>query len=106
VPGSLTGFGMAIAEVAVQALKNAGPNLTRESFVDGAESIRDFCCLTCLAPVNLSPTDHRASQIMWFEKVESGKWVRFGKPAGYESTPGKVVACKGAGEPIYADEQE
>jgi hypothetical protein len=72
--------------------------------VEGAESIRDFCCLGCLAPVNLSPTDHRASETLWFERVENGKWVRFGEPVSYESTPGKVVACKGAGEPVYAGE--
>ena len=101
-PVSMTQYGMTVAELFVQALKNAGPNLTRESIVEGAESIRDYCCLACLAPVNLSPTDHRVSETMWFERVENGKWVRFGDPVSYESTPGKVVACKGAGEPVYA----
>jgi len=38
---------------------------------------------------------------MWFERVENGKWVRFGQPVSYESTP-EVVARKGAGEPVYA----
>jgi len=103
-PVSMTEYGMTVAELFVQALKNAGPNLTRESIVDGAENIRDFCCLACLAPANLSPTDHRVSEAMWFERVENGKWVRFGEPVSYESTPGKAVACKGAGEPVYAGE--
>ena len=86
----------------MQALKNAGPNLTRESVVEGAEKIRDYCCITCLAPANLSPTDHRVSEGMWFERVVNGKWVRFtDEPVSYESTPGDVVACKGAGEPVY-----
>jgi branched-chain amino acid transport system substrate-binding protein len=105
-PSSLTEYGMSVAELFVQALKNAGPNLTRESIVEGAESIRDYCCLGCATPVNLSPTDHRASETVWFERVENGKWVRFGDPMSYESTPGEVVACKGAGEPVYADEGE
>jgi branched-chain amino acid transport system substrate-binding protein len=105
-PVSMTEYGMTVAELFVQALKNAGPNLTRESIVEGAESIRDYCCLACLAPVNLSPTDHRASETLWFERVENGKWVRFGEPVSFESTPGKVVACKGAGEPVYAGEGE
>jgi hypothetical protein len=105
-PVSMTEYGMTVAELFVQALKNAGPNLTRESIVDGAENIRDFCCLACLAPANLSPTDHRVSEAMWFERVENGKWVRFGEPVSYESTPGKAVACKGAGEPVYAGEGE
>jgi ABC-type branched-subunit amino acid transport system substrate-binding protein len=103
-PSSLTEYGMTVAELMVQALKNAGPDLTRESVVEGAESIRDYCCLSCLVPANLSPTDHRASETLWFERVENGKWVRFGDPVSYESTPGKVVACKGAGEPVYAGE--
>jgi len=103
-PVSMTQYGMTVAELFVQALKNAGPNLTRESIVEGAESIRDYCCLACLAAVNLSPTDHRVSETMWFERVENGKWVRFGDPVSYESTPGEVVACKGAGEPVYAGE--
>jgi hypothetical protein len=102
----MTQYGMTVAELFVQALKNAGPDLTRESIVEGAESIRDFCCLACLAPANLSPTDHRVSEGMWFERVENGQWVRFGDVVSYESTPGKVVACKGEGEPVYAEEGE
>jgi ABC-type branched-subunit amino acid transport system substrate-binding protein len=103
-PSSLTEYGMAVAQLFVQALKNAGPNLTRESIVEGAESIRDYCCLTCAVPANLSPTDHRVTETVWLMRAENGQWVRFGDPMSYESTPGKVVACKGAGEPVYAGE--
>lgn len=104
-PSSLTEYGMSVAELVVQALKNAGPNLTRESVVEGAENIRDYCCISCLAPANLSPTDHRASEAMWFEQVKNGEWVRMTDvPVSYESTPGDVVACTGAGEPVYASE--
>jgi branched-chain amino acid transport system substrate-binding protein len=105
-PSSLTEYGMAVAELFVQALKNAGPNLTRESIVEGAESIRDYCCLTCAVPTNLSPTDHRVTETVWLMRAENGQWVRSGDPVSYESTPGKVVACKGAGEPVYASEGE
>ena len=104
-PSSLTEFGMMTAEYAVQALKNAGPDLTRESVVDGAEQIRGYCCIVCLAPVSLSPTDHRISEAMWFERVVDGKWVRFNDtPISYESTPSDVIACKNAGEPVYKGE--
>jgi len=104
-PSSLTEFGMMTAEYAVQALKNAGPDLTRESVVDGAEQIRGYCCIVCLAPVSLSPTDHRISEAMWFERVVDGKWVRFNDtPISYESTPSDVIACKGVGEPVYKDQ--
>jgi ABC-type branched-subunit amino acid transport system substrate-binding protein len=104
-PSSLTEYGMSVAEFTVQALKNAGPNLTRESVVDGAEHIRSYCCISCLAPASLSPTDHRISEGMWYERVVNGKWVRFtDTPVSYESTPGDVVACKGVGEPVYKDQ--
>jgi branched-chain amino acid transport system substrate-binding protein len=104
-PSSLTEYGMSVAEYTVQALKNAGPNLTRESVVEGAENIRSYCCISCLAPASLSPTDHRVSEGMWFEQVVDGKWVRFtDTPVSYESTPGDVIACKGVGEPVYKNE--
>jgi hypothetical protein len=103
-PSSLTEYGMGAAELTVQALKNAGPNLTRESVVKGAEEIRDFCGMLALAPANLSSADHRPTETVWLERVENGKWVRFGDPVSYESTPGKVIACKD-GEPVYANGQ-
>jgi len=100
-PSGLTEYGMAVAELTVQALQNAGPNLTRDSLISGAESIRDYCGLLGLGPVNLSPTDHRVSEGGWPEKVIGGKWVRIGAPSNYESTPGEVYACAGEGQPIY-----
>ncbi len=100
-PSGLTEYGMSVAELTVVALKNAGPNLTRDSLIDGTESIRDYCCLLCLGPVNLSPTDHRVAEGGWPEKVIDGKWVRFDDPVNYESTPGDVFACTGEGQPIY-----
>ena len=104
-PSSLTEFGMTVAEYTVQALKNAGQNLTRESVVEGAEQIRGYCCIVCLVPGSLSPTDHRLGETMWYERVVDGKWVRFtDTPVSYESTPGDVIACKNAGEPVYKDQ--
>ncbi len=100
-PSGLTEYGMAVAELTVQALKNAGPNLTRDSLITGAENIRDYCGLLGLGPVNLSPTDHRVAEGGWPERVIDGKWVRIGEPSNYESTPGDVYACTGEGQPIY-----
>jgi len=100
-PSSLTEYGISTAELVVQALKNAGPNLTRESVIDGAEKINGYCCIACIAPVNLSPTDHRADEAEWPEQVINGKWVRLtDTPVSYESTPSDVIACKD-GEPVY-----
>jgi hypothetical protein len=54
----------------------------------------------------MSPTDHRPFEIEVYNKVENGKWVPFGEPVNFESTPGKVISCKNGGEPVYADEGE
>ncbi len=103
---NFTLYGQFIAEMMVKALENAGPNLTRESLAEGAEAIRDWCCPTCRMPVNFSPTDHRPCEMEVYIKVEDGKWVEFGEPVNFESTPGEVIGCQGVGEPVYADEEE
>ncbi len=86
-PSNLTVSGQAIAEFMVEALKRAGPNLTRESLLDAAESIKDFTCSVCLVPASLSPTDHRPFEVEEFVRAVDGKWVTFGSPVGFESTP-------------------
>ena len=57
-------------------------------------------------PVNFSPTDHRPCEMEIDIRVENGRWVEFGEPVNFESTPGKVIGCKGVGEPVYAGEGE
>lgn len=87
VPASnLTITGQAFAEFMVEALQNAGRNLTRQSLIDAAESIRGFTCSLCLVPASMSPTDHRPFEVEVFARVVDGKWVTFGSPVGFEST--------------------
>jgi hypothetical protein len=71
---------------AVKTLENADPGLTRESVVEGAEQIRDFCCRLCLTPVNLSEDDHRSFETEYYNRVENGEWLRFGEPTSYETS--------------------
>ena len=94
---------MAVAELTVEALKNAGPNLTRDSLVTGR---RVFVTIAASSarPVNLSPTDHRVAEGGWPEKVIDGKWVRIGEPSNYESTPGDVTRALGQQVPVYKEE--
>jgi len=104
VPASnFTLYGNSMAELMVKALENAGRDLTRESLVEGAENMRDFCCTFCLFPVNLSPDDHRPSEMEVYNRVENGGWVTFGDPVNFESTPGDVIACEGRDKPVYAE---
>ncbi len=103
---NFTLYGHSMAELMVKALENAGRDLTRESLVEGAEAIRDYCCTFCLFPANLSPTDHRPSEMEVYNRVENGAWVPFGEPVNFESSPGDAIACEGKDKPVYADEEE
>jgi branched-chain amino acid transport system substrate-binding protein len=87
-PGNPTIAGQLFAELMVEILERAGPDLTRDSFLDAAESLRGFQCSLCLVPVSLSPTDHRPFEIELYARVENGEWVTFGEPVNFESTPG------------------
>ena len=90
-PDNLTLVGAAISEGMVNVLRQAGPDLTRESFLDSAESVCKFVCSTCIVPTNTSPTDHRPTEVEVYVKAtgttaETFKWEPFGEPFGFEST--------------------
>jgi branched-chain amino acid transport system substrate-binding protein len=82
-------YGMSDGELMVYLLEMAGQDLSRGSFLDAAESMCGFWCSGCvyIAPMNMSPTDHRAIEEEMYTKVEDGKWVTIGDPIGSESTP-------------------
>jgi branched-chain amino acid transport system substrate-binding protein len=93
-PNNLTLVGATIAEGMVNILEENGPDLTRESFLDTAESICGFLCSTCMVPVNLSPTDHRPTEVEVYVEATVDRttdpptfmWEPFGEPFGFEST--------------------
>jgi branched-chain amino acid transport system substrate-binding protein len=85
-PSNFTVYGAITAELMVESLKKAGPDLTREKLVDAAETIRDWTCSICMTPIYLSPTDHRPFEMEMYNKVEGGKWVAFGEPVNFETT--------------------
>lgn len=84
---NFTEYGYIIGQLTVEGLKRAGPNLTRDTFIDALESIRGYQCSVCFAPISLSPTDHRPFEIEVYVKLQDGKWVPFGDPVNFESTP-------------------
>jgi branched-chain amino acid transport system substrate-binding protein len=83
---NITLYGYIMGELTVEALRRTGQNLTRASFVDALEGIRNFQCSVCLAPVSFSPDDHRPFEIEVFAKVVDGKWETFGEPIDFETT--------------------
>jgi len=92
-------FGISMAEAIVWDLEMAGPDLTRGSFLDAAESMCNVYCSTCrgVGPWSTSPTDHRLNETEQINIVKDGKWVTVGDPVSYESTPNCTPATPPAG---------
>jgi branched-chain amino acid transport system substrate-binding protein len=92
-------YGISIAEAVVWDLEMAGPNLTRDSFLDAAESMCKVYCSTCrgIGPWTTSPTDHRMNEAEQINIVKDGKWVTVGDPVSLESTPNCTPATPPAG---------
>ncbi len=90
--GALSNFsfyGINDGEMMVHLLEMAGPNLTRGSFLDAAESQCDFVCSGCtdIGPENMSPSDHRPIEDEMYAQVQNGAWTKISDPIGFESTP-------------------
>jgi len=104
-------YGISIAEATVWDLEMAGPDLTRDSFLDAAESMCNIYCSTCrgIAPWTTSPTDHRMNQAEQINIVRDGKWVTVGDPVSYESTPNCTPPTPPAGfedQPVVGEDAE
>jgi branched-chain amino acid transport system substrate-binding protein len=82
-------YGMSIAEATVWDLEMAGKDLSRQSFLDAAESMCHVECSVCtgFGTWNTSPTDHRIYEVLRINKVENGSWTPVGDTASFESTP-------------------
>jgi len=81
-------YGMFVAELTVYNLEVAGPDLSRQSFLDAAEHTCKFDCTTCFrnGPVSTSPTDHRIAEILVYNEVVNGGWKQISDMVNLEST--------------------
>lgn len=78
-PGSLYGaYSYAIVMVAAEGLKNAGPNLTVETLIQGMEKIKGFRHIFGGPSISFTPTNHKGMQGSQLFRVEQGRWVPFG----------------------------
>jgi branched-chain amino acid transport system substrate-binding protein len=72
------------AELVVQALKNAGKDLTADSFVSGMESIKDWHDIFGSPAMSFSATKHQGSNESFLCVVKNGHWVPVDQtPVGY-----------------------
>jgi ABC-type branched-subunit amino acid transport system substrate-binding protein len=93
-PTNLTLTGASIAEGITNILKNAGPNLTRDSFLDAAESTCKWESPAGLAPSSMSPLDHRPIEVEQYVRATTDRsadpptfmWKPFGDLVTFEST--------------------
>jgi len=65
------------AVVAVEALRRAGPDPSRDTFARAMESLTGWDAGLGL-PLQLSPSNHQALHRVWLTRTEEGRWV----PAG------------------------
>jgi ABC-type branched-subunit amino acid transport system substrate-binding protein len=86
--------GYVIAQGIVGYLKQTGPNLTREAFLDTVETLCEYMCDTCLVPASTSPDDHRLVDAEMMAKAvvdrsmdpPTFRWEPFGEPIDFEGT--------------------
>ena len=83
-PNFAAQIGYTGAQLVVQALKNAGKDLTADSFVSGMESIKDWHDIFSSPAMSFSPTKHQGSNESFLCVVKDGHWAPVATtPVGY-----------------------
>jgi ABC-type branched-subunit amino acid transport system substrate-binding protein len=62
------------ARVLVEGLRRAGPNLTREKFIDAIESMRDYALMNGISVI-FGPADHQGLDQVYFTKLTNGSFA-------------------------------
>jgi branched-chain amino acid transport system substrate-binding protein len=76
-------YGYVAADLTVQGLKNAGKNLTTDSFVAGMEKIRDYHDIFNGPPVSFSDKIRQGANSSFLAEVKGGRWTRVTQPLGF-----------------------
>jgi acyl-CoA hydrolase/ABC-type branched-subunit amino acid transport system substrate-binding protein len=74
-PGTHSRISYAAAQLVVEGLKRAGPDLTREGFIAALEGLDDWTG-GLLPPISYSTTDHRGLTTLAMMRALHGHWVR------------------------------
>ena len=67
-------YGYVFGRLVLEGLSRAGRDLTRDSFLDAMESIRDWDSGGIMPPVSFSPTDHHAQTAGFVCELEDGRF--------------------------------
>ncbi len=71
-------YGYAFGQMVVEGLRRAGPNPTRESFIDAMETIRNWNSGDILPPVSFSPANHHAQRAGFVCELAEGRFMPLG----------------------------
>jgi branched-chain amino acid transport system substrate-binding protein len=73
-PGTHSRIGYAAAQLIVEGLRRAGPELTREGFIAALESLKDWTG-GLLPPISYSADDHRGLTALALQRAVNGRWI-------------------------------
>lgn len=76
-------YGYVAADLTYQGLKNAGKDLTLDSFIKGLEAIKNYKDIFNGPEVNFGPNIRQGANSSFLAEVKGGKWVRVTQPLGF-----------------------
>jgi len=76
-------YGYVAADLTVQGLKNAGKDLTLDSFVKGLEAIKGYKDIFNGPQVTFGPNIRQGANSSFLAQVKGGKWVRVTQPLSF-----------------------
>ncbi|GEP58549.1 ABC transporter substrate-binding protein [Reyranella soli] len=76
-------YGYVAADLAVQGVKNAGKDLTLDSFIKGMEAIKNYKDIFNGPQVSFGPNIRQGANSSFLAEVKNGKWTRVTEPLGF-----------------------
>ena len=76
-------YGYVAADLAVQGVKNAGKDLTLDSFIKGMEAIKGYKDIFNGPAVSFGPNIRQGANSSFLAEVKGGKWTRLTEPLGF-----------------------
>jgi branched-chain amino acid transport system substrate-binding protein len=76
-------YGYVAADLTVQGLKNAGKDLTLDSFIKGMEAIKGYKDIFNGPQVSFGPNIRQGANSSFLAEVKGGKWTRVTQPLGF-----------------------
>jgi branched-chain amino acid transport system substrate-binding protein len=76
-------YGYVAADLTYQGVKNAGKDLTLDSFIKGMEAIKNYKDIFNGPEVSFGPNIRQGANSSFLAEVKGGKWVRLTQPLGF-----------------------